>query len=80
MFTENTSIEVSELFMYILLAEHCMAYLFNIFRRYDIKHNGTTWKGFEIADCEFRLRIVEVVVDFVIILIFLIHFIKGGKD
>ena len=80
MFTENTSIEVSELFMYILLAEHCMAYLFNIFRNYDIKHNGGPWRGLEVADCEFRLRIVEVVVDFVIILIFLIHFIKGGKD
>jgi len=66
--------------MYILLGEHVMAYMFNIFRNYDINKNGYIWKGIEIADCEFRLRILEFLVDFIIILIILIHFIKGGKD
>ena len=65
--------------MFILLAEHIMAYLFNIYRTYEINKYGYNWKGLEIANCEFRLRIVEVVVDLAIIIVMGMHFATAGK-
>jgi len=77
---DSPSIDISEAFMFILLAEHIMAYLFNIYRTYEIKHHGYNWKGLEIANCEFRLRGVEVVVDLAIIIVMGMHFITAGKE
>ena len=67
--------------MIILLIEHIVAYLFNIYRNWELKKRGTpTTLGIETAPCESRLKLLEIVADFVIIVVVLIHFIKAGTE
>jgi hypothetical protein len=52
------------MFMYVLIAEHVLSYLFGMFRDYDIKHNGKKDRhGIESAQREGILRILEVIID-----------------
>lgn len=73
--------EVSENIMIILLVEHIIAYLFNIYRNWELKNYGKpTTLGIVTAPCESKLKLLEIIVDFVIIVVVLIHFFKGGKE
>jgi len=68
--------ETSEMIMIVLLVEHIIAYLFNVYRTWELKRYGTpTTLGIETAPCESRLKLLEIVADFVIILVVLIHFV-----
>ena len=66
--------------MIVLFCEHIMAYLFGVFRNWELKKHGKPNSlNIETAPCETRLKVVEIVVDVIIIIIFLIHFIIQGK-
>lgn len=61
--------------IYALFCEHIMAYLFDIFRSYDIKKNGRTNRfGIEHAPKETLLRILEVLIDLFIAIVLILHF------
>ena len=61
--------------MIVLLTEHIFSYLFGIFRDYEIKKKGKPNKyGIESAPIEYKLRILEVVVDLTIFIFILKHF------
>jgi hypothetical protein len=67
--------EMSYKFMYILLAEHLMAYLFDIYRKYELKKHGKANKfGIEQAPCETCLRLIEIIIDVIIFIMVMIHF------
>lgn len=73
--------ETSESIMIVLLVEHIVAYMFNIYRNWELKRHGTpNTLGIETAPCESRLKMFEIIADFVIIVVVLIHFLKAGKD
>ena len=67
--------------MIILLVEHLIAYLFNIYRNWELKNYGKpTTLGIITAPCESKLKLLEIIVDFVIIVVVMIHFAKGGNE
>jgi len=67
--------EISYKFMYVLLAEHLMAYIFDIYRKYELKKHGKANRfGIEQAPIETCLRIVELVVDVIIFIMVIMHF------
>jgi hypothetical protein len=63
--------------MYVFLCEHCMVYLFGIFREYDLKHNGVSNKwGIETAPKEFFLKIFESIVDVLLFVVVIYNFTR----
>lgn len=59
-----------------------MAYFFSLYRDYELELKGELspkYKGIKSAPCEFRLRILEIVVDFCIIVVIMLNFITIGK-
>ena len=73
--------ETSEIIMIVLLIEHIIAYLFGIYRTYELKRYGKpNTLGIETAPCESRLKMFEIVIDFIIIVVVLVHFVKAGKE
>lgn len=73
--------EISYKFMYILLGEHLMAYIFDIYRKYELKKHGKANRfGIEQAPIETCLRIVEIVIDVIIFIMVILHFNSMTKD
>ena len=68
--------------MYILLIEHVIAYMFNLYRNYEIEKVGiiNDQTGIKSAPCEAKLRYLEIFIDFIIFVIFLIHLFNIGND
>lgn len=79
---KGTTMESSKTMMYILAAEHVIAYMFGIYREHEIEKVGfiDPQSGIKSAPCETKLRYVEISMDFVIFVIFLVHFFKIGNE
>jgi len=76
-----TIAEISYKFMWILLGEHIMAYCFDIYRKYELKHHGKANRfGIEQAPIETCLRITEFVIDLIIFIMVIIHFNSMTKE
>jgi hypothetical protein len=67
--------------MYVLLGEHIMAYMFDIYRKYELKKHGKANRfGIEQAPIETCLRIIEIVIDVIIFIMVIIHFNSMTKE
>lgn len=68
--------------MIILLAEHVVSYLFNIYRNYEIKKYGYTNKyGVHQAPVESKLRVFEIILDiFIAVYIVVFHLTQMSSD
>jgi hypothetical protein len=77
----GTTKESSETMIYILAIEHIIAYCFNIYRKYELDKYGIIdgQNGIKAAPCESRLVYVEIFMDFIIFVMFIIHFFMIGN-
>ena len=71
----------SMIFMYILIGEHIVSYLFGIFRDYDLMKNGEPNKyGIEFAPKESCMRIIEIIFDLAIFIWCAVYIIGLSKE
>jgi len=78
----GTTLEASKTMIYLLGIEHIIAYCFNLYRMYEIGNYGKIddQTGIQSAPNETRLKYVEIILDFIIFVIFIAHFFMIGND